>query len=384
MLKQLKKSLKKKDIMKNKIKVWLQYPWNVSDSQYYKSLVDNHPDNVEYINSIKKQGMITNKKTFFILTYLKQKAREIIELSRWPILNSKLTKTEEEYDLIHCAHCLSLNEDKPWVADFESAWQMWISGRDTQIGKNRALNLLKRKNCKKIVFWTDYPRDEFLKIFPEMKNKTTILGYGQKIIKFKKIKHKGINLLFVARFFDAKGGLEALDVFDYLTKKYQNINATIISKIPKDIVCKYEKNNKIKIYPDLLPYEELINSIFPMADILVYPGYSDTFGFIFTEAMSFGIPIVTVDGHAREDLVKEGKEGFIVKRPEIKMHENFPEIFERDKHINEIINKTLILIKNKKLRTKMAKNCMKTIKNGRFSIEKRNKKLRKIYEEALK
>lgn len=370
--------------MKNKIKVFLQYPWRVSDSQYYKSITEDSPEGVEYLNLVKKQGMITNQKTFFVLTYLKQKIRELVELSKLPIINSKLTKTEKEYDLIHCAHCLSLNKDKPWVADFESAWQMWISGRDTRIGKEMARNLLKRKNCKRIIFWTDYSKDEFLKIFPEMKNKTTILGYGQKISNSKKIGHRGITLLFISRFFDAKGGLEAIEVFDYLTKKYKNVNAIIISKIPEKIAEKYKKNKKIKIYPNLLPYKTLIESIFPRADILVYPGYSDTFGFIFTEAMSFGIPIITVNGYARKDLVKEGKEGFIVKRPEITMHGNFPEIFERDKHIEEIIKKVIILIKDKKLRDKMSRNCIETIKNGRFSIKERNKKLRKIYEEALK
>ncbi|MEA3329762.1 MAG: hypothetical protein U9Q06_03380, partial [Nanoarchaeota archaeon] len=54
------------------------------------------------------------------------------------------------------------------------------------------------------------------------------------------------------------------------------------------------------------------------------------------------------------------------------------------KIINEIFKKTELLIKNEKLRKQMSKNCVKEIKDGKFSVKKRNKRLKKIYEEALK
>ena len=44
----------------------------------------------------------------------------------------------------------------------------------------------------------------------------------------------------------------------------------------------------------------------------------------------------------------------------------------------------VILIENKKLREKMGKNSFKLVDTGKFSIKKRNKKLRRIYDEALK
>jgi len=31
------------------IKIYLQYPWVVSDSSYYKYLINNSPENVEYM-----------------------------------------------------------------------------------------------------------------------------------------------------------------------------------------------------------------------------------------------------------------------------------------------------------------------------------------------
>jgi len=63
-----------------------------------------------------------------------------------------------------------------------------------------------------------------------------------------------------------------------------------------------------------------------------------------------------------------------------------PIIKEKDRNqlIQNIIKKTLLVIENKRLRKKLSQNCIKIIKDGKFSIKERNKKLRRIYEEALK
>ena len=115
---------------------------------------------------------------------------------------------------------------------------------------------------------------------------------------------------------------------------------------------------------------------------MVYPGYTDSFGFAYLESMSFGIPIVTVDGWSRKEIISEGKTGFVIERPK-KMAWDKIEKEERE-IVQEIINKTSLLIENKKLRETMSKNCIKEIKEGKFSIKKRNKELKKIYGEALK
>jgi glycosyltransferase involved in cell wall biosynthesis len=41
------------------------------------------------------------------------------------------------------------------------------------------------------------------------------------------------------------------------------------------------------------------------------------------------------------------------------------------------------LVKDSGLRKRMKKECLETIRNGKFSIKARNKKLEKIYREAI-
>ena len=73
-----------------------------------------------------------------------------------------------------------------------------------------------------------------------------------------------------------------------------------------------------------------------------------------------------------------GKTGFIIPR---KKEINYDQLDEEI--IKKIEEKASLLIENKKLREKMSKNCLKTIKDGKFSIRERNKKLKRIYGEAL-
>lgn len=364
-----------------KIKVYLQYPWGISDSQYYKSILENPPKGIEFFPKNQKVGMIVNKKKIFLNYLLKNKIRLLIEKFNLPIPNLKKVKDPKRYGVIHCAHCLPSNYlDFPWIADFEDRWQMWISGRDTKKGIEKVRKILNSPSCKKILAWTSDAKDNILKRYPEIKNKIEIVGFGQKVQEFKKIKSNKVRLLFVARFFYEKGGLHALEAIDVLTKKYNNVEATVISTIPAGVLQKYSKNNKIKFF-ELVPHKKLIEEIFPACDILIYPGYSDTFGFVFPEASSFGIPVVTVDGFARKELVKNGKTGIIIEKPH---NFEFKEAFSSNQGITKrIIEETSKLIENKNLRRKMSYNSLREVSSGTFSIKKRNEKLKAIYLETL-
>ena len=366
-----------------KIKVYLQYPWKFPDSPYYKYLTEYPPKNIKYLNVKNQKGAITKKKKFFFSTHLKR-IRHYANKLKLPFPNTHLTK-KGDYDLIHCAHCLSKNRDAPWVADIESYWQFWLSGRRTKLGEKWAGKILLRKNCKKIIAWTNLVRGDIIKIFPNIQNKIEVVYPAVSVQKapksIRKIKDKEINLLFIGRYFYGKGGMHALEAIDKLTKLRKNVKGLVISLVPKEVLNRYSKNKKIK-FIDIVPQEKLIKEIYPSSDIFIYPGYSDTFGFSMLEAMSFGIPTITVEGDVKDEIIDDGKTGFIVSSGNTSYREN---IKNYNKEIIEgIVKKALKLIDDEKLRGKMMKNCIKTIKEDKFSIKQRNEKLERIYKEALK
>ena len=361
---------------KEKLKVFLQYPWKISDSQYYKNILDYPPKGVEYLSEKTRVGMITNKKKLAFLNSFKAHARSFVKKFRLNIPNMKKTRNDIDYDLIHCAHCLSGN-NSPWVADFESYWQMWVSAKDDEKGREKISKILEKENCKKLIAWTEASKRTIIKNFPLIKDKIEVVYHGQPVQKFKKIRKEKITLLFIGRYFRGKGGLYALEVMDRLTKKYENVDGLFISVTPKEVLEKYSSNKKIK-FLGLIPHKEIQEEIFPLADILIYPGFSDTFGFIFTEAMSFGVPVVTVDGFARKELVENNKTGFVIPR---KKEIHYSKIDEEI--VKKMIEKTEKLINDGRLRKRMSKESLKTISNGKFSIRERNNKLGRIYRGAF-
>lgn len=360
------------------MKVYLQAPLSTSDSLYYKNLINFPPEGINYKTNIVSSGMITNHKRLMIKTKVKNFIRRLINRSNLPILNSVLTK-EKEIDLIHCAHCLSKNKDTPWVADFEAPWQFWISGKDTKFGRRMFEQICLNPNCKKILAWTEEAKKEMINLFPKLKSKIDVLDYAMPIIKFERVKKSKINLLFSARYFYQKGGLHALEAMDRLTKRYENVEGIFISEIPEEIKDKYISNKKIK-FLGLISQERLFKEVYPQATIFVYPGYSDTFGFGFIEAMNFGLPIITVEGYARKEIVGKNV-GFVIPKEE--KVDPYKIGKEEEKIISKLVEKTSELIENKNHREKMSKNGINEIKNGKFSIMKRNEKLVKIYASSL-
>ena len=364
-----------------KIKVCLQRPLFLGDSPYYDYLTKNVSPKIEYVNIAgKNQGIVKDIKKFKILNKTKRAIKLTIRNLFPGMPNAHLVR-DGNYDVIHCAHCMSLNK-KPWVMDVEYVNQFWAGGIPKK-QKKFILRLLKSKYCKKILAWTKWTEKGILKEFPEIENKIEIIYPAIKPVNFKKIKSKNIRLLFVSRRFYFKGGLHALEVMDRLTKKYDNVEGTIISDTPKEILDRYARNKKIK-FRDVMPKEELFFQIYPRTDILIYPSYTDTFGFAIIEALSFGIPVVSVAGQSRSDLIGDGKTGFIVEEPKNFQTEDLNNLNSLKNIINEIEKKVELLIKNKKLRDNMSKNCLQEFKKGKFSIKERNKKIEKIYFEAIR
>lgn len=352
------------------MKVYLQYPWKFPDSPYYKNLIKEPPEGIEYLNVENQKGVITHKNSFLTSNFLKRNIRRFFNIFHRSIPNAHLTKLKKEnYDLIHCAHCVSKNKT-PFVLDLEGIWQLYI-GEKTEKAKQKVKEYLLKENCKRIMAWTEKTKRELLKEFPEVESKVEMIYPAVPEQFFQKTRKDGINLLFIARYFPQKGGEEAVKVMDYITKRNPHVNGLIISNTPPHILQEYKHNSKLT-FLELIPQDKVFKEIYPFSDILIYPGYSDSFGFAYLEAMSFGIPIVTCKGHSQEEIIDEGKTGFIIQAP------------NKEREIEKMIFITQDLINNKEKLKEMSKNCIETIRSGKFSITERNKKIKRVYEEAIK
>ncbi len=360
------------------IKIQLESPWRYTSGGMGKSLVENPPEGVKYF--FKRDKKVVSSQNNLNKTRLIKKG--IIFLSNIvPLIKEKNVSIIPGVNLIHCEHFLCKNNKIPWVVDTEGIWQFYL-GKKTNEKKIRIHKDLEKNSCKKVIFWAKYAMEDAQNIFPDLKNKFTFIYPSIPPMKFRKIKKKGITLLFVGRMFYQKGGFHALEVMDNLTKKFDNVNAIYIGEIPEESKKFYSKNTKIKIM-GLTSHEKILKDIYPQSDIFIYPGYWDSFGFAYLEAMSFGIPIVTVSRPNTKEIVEEGKTGFLVPYNQNKIKIDSLGQEER-RLVNDFCDATINMITNEKLRKKMSRTCMKEINEGKFSMKKNHEKLRRVYEEALK
>lgn len=363
--------------MRKEIKVYLQFPWMFIDSPYYRTLVDFPPKNVRYVNIRKRKiGIVESPSKFKLLNQTKKIVRKVAKVVKLP----NITYTfPTDVAVIHCAHCLSLNK-RPWVVDVEHYWTFSSSGEVSysERGKKIIKKLLKREHCKKIVPWTYAAKETIVKTLKdkEITRKMWVVYPAIKAQRKKRFKRGKIKLLFLGRHFYSKGGLFVLEIFKRLVRKFDVECIFISATIPEILKKKYENYFTIHRF---VSKSMLFNKIYPSCHIFVYPGFGDTFGFAFLEAMSFGLPIITSSGFARDEIVENGKNGFLIERGKI----NIKKIGNKEEEfIKEFTKRIVWLLNNRTAIKRMGEYGRRLVEKGKFSVKERNKKLREIYEES--
>jgi glycosyltransferase involved in cell wall biosynthesis len=249
----------------------------------------------------------------------------------------------------------------------------------------RSKELLGSPFCKKILPWSKWCRDYIRGLIDEqeIREKVELLYPAvHNATVCKKKNKKKIRLLYIGtNDFHRKGGSDILRAFDILRHVYKSLELVFIGSMPQNIYQQYQGCKNIRIY-NYLPKKQLF-SIYRESDIFSSPTRHDSFGISLLEAMSFSLPVITTKGRSvpvAEEIVDDGVSGFLIKR---KYGNGYNQICG-DIDFGDFMHKLMLLIEDKKLRERMGEAGKYQIAHGKFSIRKRNERLRKIYEEALR
>ncbi|RLF37413.1 MAG: hypothetical protein DRM99_00470 [Thermoplasmata archaeon] len=307
-------------------------------------------------------------------------------------------------DLIHSASGTLILNKIPWVTDSEG---VFVSYNYLKMNNKHYIKQLYKQlsneNCKFILPWSKASLKSFQTIFGNKLDHKLRVVYPAKIIS----KHNPINkredvtLIFVGRRFWDKGGYETLCVYEKLSRNFKNLKLYMISEVPKEIKSKFRNKNIIYIKPNMT-YDALAE-YYKRSDIFIFPTFVDTFGFVFLEAMEFKLPIVTLDVFATSEIVKHKYNGIVLPAPitpyaknifDISKWQNYSGFLkylittkdssERQELVDNLEIVLTKLLRSKALRQKYGRNGYKLVSKGKFSIEERNKKLYKVYQESLK
>jgi len=161
-----------------------------------------------------------------------------------------------------------------------------------------------------------------------------------------------ISLIYVGDFSKNKNIDISIKAARKLKELGCNINFTIIgsggnseykikklSRINKDIV---------KIYARIEEREKLLN-MYRKSDIFIMPSFHETFGLVYLEAMSQGLPIIYTKGQGVDGYFKEGTVGYSVN----------------PKDISDIVKKIEMIVHNY---NEISKNCYNIVED--FSWDK--------------
>lgn len=210
---------------------------------------------------------------------------------------------------------------------------------------------------------------------------------------------KHIQIIFIGSLtnpndFYLKGGLEALESFKNVSNEF-DVSLIVKCKVPKDIKKKYKNIKNLRIiegYIEKEGWQEILNQSDICLNIAhVYPLMATL------EAMNNGIPLIMLDSWGVRDYLEPDKNAILIKPSNkirgykspshplnVRSKEFIEDIRKIDQRVIQDICKSLKkLIKNSKLREKLGKYGNQTIKK-KFSLEIRNKKLKKIFDKAIK
>ena len=316
-------------------------------------------------------------------------------------------KTSAYADLIFSPHKLVYSKKKPWIVMIEHIGDLCPIIYDTRhlrFYRRFIEKVLDSKCCKKIL---PYLETEKVTLFKGLdcgsfKDKIEVVNLALPHKNFKKDYDKEIvSLLFlgtahrsnISRSFEERGGIELLQAFKILNEKYDNLQLVIRAPVPSHIHNRYsqilaEKN--VKIFGQTLSREKW-EYIMKNADILLFPGYI-TPALTILDAMSYGLPVIATNWRGNCEMVKDGETGLLI-RPPFGLNPDLPLPYEQKKIlfargpdmrlVKMLAERTSMLIEDEKLRRRMGIAGRREIETGKFSVKRRNEKLKKIFDEAI-
>jgi len=301
---------------------------------------------------------------------------------------------------VHSGQSL-LDTNLPYVVDFEHAaafcgFNQYALRRP---GFVRALErILLNKKLKKLLAWSNAAGKSLTNFVKNEEIARKVETFYPVMAPAKRVPRtsSSFNFLFIGRNFYEKGAFESLLAFEPLADKY-DCRFTVIGDIPPEAYARFAGNGKITLLPRV-PYDEVVQ-FYSNSDVFVFPSHFDTYGFVILEALSFGLPVISVDSFSTPELVQHEKTGLLVKTYFSSFAGDFgyitPTLHQLHKrrceecsnppdwYVKLLREAMERMINDSQLRNACASNAIKETTEGKFSAQRSREQIKRIYQEAL-
>jgi len=172
-------------------------------------------------------------------------------------------------------------------------------------------------------------------------------GYMDRIVGEKSLNDLGTArqvILYVGRLERGKGLWPLLEAAGCMNKKggmeiwlAGNYHPTLKQTDLLECIRKNGLEDIVKILKHV-PWEDLLR-LYKRADVVVMPSYYETFGHTFIEAMFMSRPVIGFSGSSLEEIVENGRSGFIVERGDVVSLAGAMDKMLGDKELRESVGK---------------------------------------------
>lgn len=310
-------------------------------------------------------------------------------------------------DLLHSSRDLLINR-MPWICEVEIVSALAWYSRSMMLGshmRHTIERVFSSSHCRKILPWTEAARQSLFSLLDTSRFKHKIEVIYPCIAPQECVPRIGSDGKFVILFvgagfvntgFYAKGGLETLLAFDQLSRIYKSLELIMVALPPPDILEHWGSRPDIK-FRSAVTNEEL-GDLYRRADVFVLPTHIDSLGWVYLEALSYGLPCVGTRQFAVPEIIADGVTGFLVgpansyygedclprhERPREEGHPFIEELKQPSaEYVANLARALSLLIENPDLRRRMSAAAREEVVGGKFSISRRQASLSRVYSEC--
>lgn len=246
------------------------------------------------------------------------------------VVDIKINYDIDTFDILH-AHSLFSNGYVAYVLNKEFKVPYIVAVRSTDINvffkhmlHLRRLGIEILNNAQKIIFLSESYRNILINSYTpyelrdKILKKTVIIPNGidafwfDNLYKLKKINQsKIIKIMYAGCINKNKNLVTTLKAIKLLNNKNYKVHFTIVGKIKNKSIYPMIKKQAYVTYINQQPKESLID-LYRKSDVFVMPSKSETFGLVYAEAMSQGLPVIYSKGQGFDRQFEEGVVGYHV------------------------------------------------------------------------
>jgi glycosyltransferase involved in cell wall biosynthesis len=187
----------------------------------------------------------------------------------------------------------------------------WVPSRD-QLGE--FLDLERRHYARAHVLFTsaEYVRQSLIDDYGVAPDRAVVVGMGldPRLAGRRRaeVPDQARHLLFVGRTFDLKGGPQLLAAFERLQERVPDATLTIVG--PASLEQRLPANAR---FLGPIADRDALAREYEQADLFVLPSLCDSFGFVFLEAMAYGLPCIGTTMNAMPEILDAPRCGFVAR-----------------------------------------------------------------------